>query len=160
MKRLIVIVLCILSIVLISYLGIVFYLRAKVSNLVESATDPCVAYDSSIIDKNDYESLSQLLIQIGSIGDDGTWDLGGNVVLSSSLKQNYLEPVYYDFGSNEIIVKTSYSAEIEYTDESQVVRSKGGGYDFSVHLFLDVSDMRWKVSDVEVVYTFPPNQTI
>ena len=142
-----------LAVFLVCY-GIVVFLRIKVSNLIELATDPEAVYDLSYISKDDYESLSQLLIQIGEINENGEWDLGEYTVLSTYLNQSHFDPVCYNFNTNQFVVTTSYSSEIEYIDDSQLNMTKGGNYKFYIYFEFDFSNMEWEISEVNVVYTF------
>ena len=150
-KKIVIVILSLVLIILLVFYGIIIYLRIRVSNLVRSATDSNVTYNLSYISKNDYEKISQLLIQIGELDDNGNWDLGDNTVLSASLNPSYFDLVYYDCKTNRFIVNTSYSSELEFVDANQTKIMKGGSYYFRIYFDFDISDMQWNIVEVELI---------
>ena len=150
-KRIFVIMLCLVLVIFLMCYGIVIYLRIRVRSLIRSATDPNTTYDSLYISKTDYEELSQLLIQIGELDDYGCWDLGDNTILSTSLNPSYFDLVYYDIETNRMIVNTSYSSEIEFVDANHTETKKGGSYHFRIYFVFDVSNMQWNIDEVELI---------
>lgn len=151
MRKVMVVILCLVLFLFIVFYGLIICLRIKVGKLVRSATDPNVAYDLSYVNENDYEKISQLLIQIGEIDDNGYWDLGDNMVISTSFNPSHFDSVIFDFETKQFVVSTSYASEIEFVDGNQISKKKGGSYYFRVFLDWDSSTMQWNVVEVELI---------